>query len=200
MTTHKSVSCHECGEVKDVRAMYAVDVYWHPSDKTSDTIYVCKNMPSKMKKQYRYSWRDSCEELLTDSSWADFRFFTCDGCGRMICEQAPENGWHSQYRIVNDCAQICLRCYEEDLLENGTPREDFEAGKLPGMFFSSVDLQDWELVVDDAYIRGKDDARRVCDAAIAKIDAGYKCLVDYEHMAIGGLEGYVSLYAKLIEE
>ena len=84
-------------------------------------------------------------------------------------------------------------------MRDGTPREDFENGKLPGMFFNASDLVDWELVVDDAYIRGKDDARRVCDTAIEKIDAGYKCLVAYERMAIGGSEGYVSLYAKKIE-
>lgn len=199
MTAHKSVTCHECGETKDVRAMYAVEIYWHPYDTSPETIYVCKKATA-FRKDARYKWMESCEELLTDTSWADYRFFYCDGCNRMVCSQAPENGWHSQCRIVNECEQVCLKCYEEMLLEEGSPREDFEDGKLPGMFFNAGDLVDWECVVDDAYIRGREDARKVCDVAIAKIDDGYKCLVDYERMAIGGLEGYVSLYAKKIED
>ena len=198
MTAHKQVTCHECGDKKDIRAMYKLEVYWHPFDEKSETIHVCQKA-TWAKKDKRYRWLDSCEELLTDTSWADFRFFTCDGCQRMICEQAPENGWHSQVRYVDEM-QFCLKCYQENLLYNGVDREAFEKGQLPGMFFSASELVDWERIVDDAYIRGKDDARRVCAKAVEYIDRGYKVLVDYERIAIGGLAGYVSLYAKRKDE
>jgi hypothetical protein len=193
---HKSVTCHECHDTKDVRAMYALEVYDHPSDALPKTIHVCKRA-TWTKKNARYSWLESCEELLTDSSWADFRYFTCDLCNRMICEQAPENGWHSQVRYLGDGdVAVCLTCYQEMLLRDGIEREVFERRQLPGMFFSSVELSDWTRIVDDKHIRSKADAKDACAIAIDYIDRGYKVLVDYERMAIGGLEGYVSLYAK----
>jgi len=117
----------------------------------------------------------------------------------MVISQCPSNGWHSYVRIVDDCDEVCLKCYEEGIYENGLPVEQFRAGKIPGMFFNRGELEehgyqpvdDWQ----DKHIRGQDDADRFCAAAIRLINEGRKVAVDYESMAIGGLEGYVSLYA-----
>jgi len=199
MAKQQQVECHECGDVKSIRAMYQYQVYNHPFDETPITIHVCKNA-TWAKKDTRYGWLQSCEELLTDHSWADFRYFTCYSCDRMICEQAPENGWHSQYRMVDDEFQICLKCYQEQLFSEGVSREQFEDGVLPGMFFDSgeVRAEGFEEVIGFDYVRvaGKQDAYRVCNKGIELIDAGHVVLVEYERMAIGGLEGYVTLWSK----
>ena len=196
----KRIECHECGRKKFKYQMYEVEVYDSPWDEVPKTIYVCKEMPEPFKKYYGMTYRESCEELLTDTSWAAFRYFTCDACQRMVISQCPSNGWHSYMRIVNECEQICLKCYEEDLYENGIPRESFEQNKIAGMFFNRGDLQEHGYEPVEGYqgffVRGTEDAKKFCAKAIELIASGHKVAVDYERMAIGGLEGYVNLYTK----
>jgi hypothetical protein len=96
--------------------------------------------------------------------------------------------------------EICLSCYEKIILEEGIARERFEAGRLDGMFFNEQDLEDAGYVMvedmENFYIRTECDVERYCREALKYIDDGYIVVTEYEHMAIGGLEGYQTMWAK----
>ena len=130
----------------------------------------------------------------------DFNYFTCYDCGRKICEQNPRNGWHVQFREYDDYEKICLSCYQKNILENGIDREVFENGRINGMFLESgiAEENGYEQVDGFVYnhIVTREDARKFSDKALELIDSGKKVIVDYESMAIGGSEGYVTLLAK----
>jgi hypothetical protein len=141
----------------------------------------------------------SCLDKLTDDSWSDFRYFDCPVCNRLVVGQCLDNGWRS-YRKIYAGEEICVKCYQEIKLENGEDREIFEEGKIPGDFFNASDLNahGWSLVpgMGDRHIDGKASAWAFCKMALTMIKKGYKVLVDYDSMGIGGGEGYVSLYCK----
>jgi hypothetical protein len=192
--------CFECGRIRPGNMMYQVDTYDTPFDKLPQTVWVCKCKPS-LGKGYGRVYAEDCLELMTDHSWGDFRYFDCPVCGRFICEQNPRNGWHVQYREYpyESGEQICLRCYEETILEDGHEREVFEAGQIPGMFFSHGNPEPieagYEIVEDfDHYHVGN--PQPVLDKAIELINTGHKVVIGYESMAIGGLEGYITMFSK----
>lgn len=193
------VKCWECGIEGAISNFYKYELYDTPWDDTPRIAYLHKRIPAALKKDSPFKYIDSCSELLDDHSWADFRYFECVECQRMICEQNPRNGWHTQYRYWGedgDGEQICLRCYEKEVLENGIPREKFENEQLPGMFFSGDNSEplDAGYEKEGTYFVG--DATPVCAKALELIDSGHKVVVGYESMAIGGLEGTVSLFYK----
>lgn len=203
MVEDSQVECQECGAFGRVgRRMAAVEVYDSPWQVEPTIIYACVNPSS----EYHGGAMDvigrfgACVDLLTDTSWADFRYFTCEWCERMVISQCPSNGYHSYVRIVNECEQVCLKCYEERMFDEGLPREDFEAGKIPGMFCDRSELEKHGFETVDGFetarIASTEDADRFCARAMALIDTGHVVAVDYESMGIGGSEGYVSLYAK----
>jgi hypothetical protein len=162
---------------------YSEEVYYRPFDEESHILYFCS---------------EECLDRMTDSSWSDFRYFWCNECNRWVCEQNPSNGWHGQYREL-DCELVCLKCYEEIILNNGISREKFEEGKLHGMFLSTDNSEAREAgfkEVDGFVDYRVGDEKPVCDKAMSLIDDGYKVIVAYESMAIGGLEGYITLMVK----
>ena len=59
--------------------------------------------------------------------------------------------------------QICVRCWQENILENGHEAEEFARGQVPGDFYNHQDLSshDWVLVqgMSHVYITGKESAR-----------------------------------------
>ena len=145
---------------------------------------------------------EECREHNEDSSWTDFAYRYCDGCSRCICERSPRNGWHTHFRIVNECELLCLKCYEEEILEKGCEESSFSSGMIPGVFFSQDNHEplDAGYEVVDGYgycsIASSTQAKQFCDAAIRLIESGNKVVVGYERMAIGGLEGCVTMFAK----
>ena len=195
------VECYGCNLEGAVGQMYRLELYDHPFDTEPKIRYVHKKVPTAIKKGDSWMARhESCEEFITESG--DFDYFTCDGCYRMVCRQNPSNGWHTQYRDhFGD--QLCLKCYEEMILENGMDREGFEENTLGGMFFSGDNHEPLDagyLVDERVYnklIRGGSDAKEVCKIALDYIDKGGKVIIGYESMAIGGSEGYVTLFYKL---
>lgn len=199
MSNH-TAECHECGTRRLKTNMYKFQVWDRPFDENYREIYVCIETPKAVKSGGgSLKYIDSCEELLTYSSWADFRYFTCIECERLICEQNPSNGYVIQFRILEDgYSRICLKCYEEKLLRYGVSIEALEAGTLPGMFLNDTDLRDagFSLMLDDKKVAGKDSAKAICDYGIEEIKRGRVVIISYERMAIGGLEGYVSLWSK----
>ena len=193
-TNKVKLDCYECGEVIKKNEEYiTLEVYDSPFDEKSKTIHL--HIENNISNHYRIS----CEEALYDEQWADFRYLECPICQRTIVRQCPTNGWHSYVRDYED-EEICLSCYEQIILKEGIARERFEAGKLDGMFFNEQDLKDagYEMVADmeNFYVRAKSDVERYCSAALKYIADGYLVVTEYEYMAIGGLEGYQTMWVK----
>ena len=206
--------CEVCGEETTKGNGYEIELYDTPWDDTPRMVWVHGEnhhadgdyQPNTfadrhykeglgIKRGYPYG---DCLDLLSDTGYADFRYFECVDCGRMVCEQNPCNGWHSQYRDTEE-GQICLKCYETAILRDGVDREALESGKLPGMFFSRGNSEATE--AGFAVVEGFEDVfigdpQPTIDKALSLIDAGNKVVIAYESMAIGGLEGYVTLLAK----
>jgi hypothetical protein len=120
----------------------------------------------------------------------DFAYYYCDGCNRYVCGQNPSNGWHSQIHVHDGWIE-CNKCYEERVLSEGI-NSDFD-NNLPGQFFNDKDIEanGWQIIND--HVKG---SKQVIDTVAKLINSGRKVLINYERMAIGGLEGYVSVYIK----
>jgi DNA repair protein RadC len=186
--------CYQCGEpIMRTEDFTTLEVYDSPWGKP-------KEIHLHVDNEIREDYGISCEQALYDEQWSDFRFFNCSICNRIIIRQCPSQGWHSYVRETEDGEEVCLRCWEEDIYENGLPREKFEKGQIPGMFYNRRDLEGhgFERVpgFDNFPIKTGFNARAFCDAAIRVMDEGCLVAVDYERMAIGGLEGYVTMWAK----
>gem|GEM_PF-3295258 len=142
---------------------------------------------------------DDCGDIyLYEEPWA---YFLCNKCDREICEQNPRNGWHIQYRSYEG-ETVCLRCYEELILENGVEREKLEQGLIPGMFFSYGNREPLEAGYRESpefsnfFVRTEQDAKSFIKRALSLMDDGKKVVICYENLAMGGGEGYVTLMAK----
>ena len=193
------VKCDECNEEGAIGSMYKVELYDHPFDTVPRIAHFHKKIPAKFKNDSNYKYNESCYDLLFQHG--DFNYFTCIGCERIVCEQNPSNGWHIQYRTVGG-ELMCLRCYEQMILDDGVGREGFEEGHLEGMFFSGDNHEplDAGYIIDERVnnkrVGGNETAKEICVMALAYIDAGEKVIIGYESMAIGGIEGYVTLFHK----
>jgi hypothetical protein len=137
----------------------------------------------------------------------DFAYFDCECCGRTICEQNPSNGWMTQFRIVNECEYICLKCYEEDLFKNGIDLDEvLRTETIPGMFFNTDDLKregfevfdDMDGVMVGSGRVGYSDPNNFFSRIKNKYDELKSKIVifEYDSMSIGGLGGYVTVWAK----
>lgn len=122
----------------------------------------------------------------------DFQYYYCEGCQRYVCGQNPSNGWHSQVHILERGIE-CNRCYEERVLRDGI-NEDFN-DDLPGQFFNDKDIEGagWTCEHNNLFVDRKDYAVSLVKGLI---DKGNKVLINYESVAIGGLEGTISIYVK----
>lgn len=141
----------------------------------------------------------------------DFAYFTCVNCNRSICEQNPKNGYMIQYKIIFDCEQICLKCFELDMFENGVDLDEVLEGQTlkSGSFFSDSELSEngfspVESFQNELVGMGQIGSRSEKDffSKMGKVIDGEglrdkdAVIINYESMAIGGLGGYVSLWAK----
>jgi hypothetical protein len=165
------------------------EVYQTPWQTNPDTVVLHINNKAP------YGEYESCEEAHGDSGYKDFSYFYCEDCNRWICRQNPSNGWHTQSRIVGDCFEVCLACYEKSILENGVDPEDLRNGHIPGMF--GPDAEEAGYKKDEGFIDYfVGDPKPFIDKALELIDGGAQIVVEYETMAIGYLEGYVTMWAK----
>lgn len=137
----------------------------------------------------------------------DFAYFDCECCHRTICEQNPSNGWVGQYRWISDCERICTKCYEEQMMSEGVDIDDMlENKKIPGLFASSSELEDagFERVegMDGVLVGSGYSGYQSEDVFFQKIRDRYDELkskivfIEYDIMAIGGMGGYVTVWAK----
>lgn len=144
------------------------------------------------------------EQCETDYLYTgDFQYRQCGECSRMVCQQNPSNGWMWQFREHAELGDICLRCYESEILRNGQPRCDFESDHIGGgMFFNGGNPEPKAKGFREVpgfrnfYVTGSDTARRYNAEAIELIDRHYKVITCYESLAIGGLEGFITMMAK----
>jgi hypothetical protein len=101
-----------------------------------------------------------------------------------------------------DDEEICLRCYQEHIFENGVEREKLEAGEIPGMFFNYGNPEPKQAGYEevpgfsDHFINDERSADAFRRKALELMSSGYKVVIGYERLAIGGSEGYVTLMAK----
>lgn len=113
------------GEIWDIKLYkeraYGVELFDTPWEETTEPTY------------FGNAYLADCYRGVIYSK--DFAYFTCDGCGREICEQNPRNGWHVQRRIINECEVICLKCLQEMLLADGVKPEEVgkPTKKLPAL-------------------------------------------------------------------
>ena len=192
-TSDKTAKCEEFGIVCFEEDMILRDMWSRPFDSApGETNFSCYH---------------AYDCMIGGVYSKDFRYFTCECCNRTICEQNPSNGWHVQYRIVNECEQICLKCYEEDLFKNGVDLDEvLEKETIPGMFFNTSDLEREGfsilkgmdgVMVGSGYSNYSDPKN-----FFNKIRGMYEELKDkivifeYDTMAIGGMGGYVTVYCK----
>ena len=192
----RTAECHECGErFHKGESKQILKIYDDPWADQPRTIAVHDQNDDESE---RYS--GSCLDKLTDTSWADFRYFLCDCCQRLVISQCPDNGWRSYQKDTPDGQVICVRCWQENILENGHEIGELSEGIVPGDFYNHQDLSshDWVLVqgMGHSHITGQESAKRFADRALELIDEGNKVLVNYDAMGIGGGEGYVSMYIK----
>lgn len=187
----KTTVCAECGEkFKRGEAKQVVEVYDDPWAVKPRIIAVHSDYTGDDDKD-SYG---TCLDKLTDTSWADFRYRVCEDCGRMVISQCPSNGWRSYFK-----GEICVKCYQGQVLKDGHGSSSFLLGKIPGDFFNKEEIgaNDWAPVPGgDCFINGSASSERFCDLALKLINDGQKVLVDYGAMGIGGGEGYVTLYCK----
>lgn len=187
--------CFACDRLvrKGGQGCYEMEAFDSPFDKVGTTVYMHRSAPDLG--DFGNYFVESCLDLMEDQSWADFRYFTCDHCYRWVCRQNPAQGYHVQYRWLEDGGdEVCLRCYEEHILENGVDREAIENGQLPGMFFSSGNPEPLEAgyhqILDHA-----SDIDFVRDTVLAAMDNGNQVVIGYERLGLGG-GGEVSVFVK----
>ncbi len=183
--------CHTCGEkMKRGQAFQELAIYNDPWLTKPSTVRVHTENDDR---------HGDCLDKLLDTSWGDFRYFACAACHRTIIRQCPSNGWRS-YVKERDGAEICVKCYQDEVLESGETIDKFEHGIIPGDFYNEWDIKGngWKSIdkLGNFFFSGSGSAKRFCDSAIGLINQGKKVLVDYDSIAITGEEGYVSLFVK----
>lgn len=155
-------------------------------------------------KSPRMAWfcSDECEQAYCSSG--EFDYLICEACARRVCEQNPHNGWHIQFRHNENLGYICVRCYQDEILKNGQPRADLESGSIyGGMFFSWGNTEPKDAGFQevagfrDYFVEGLESARKYNTHALSLIDGKCNVLTAFDRLAIGGLEGYITMMAKL---
>lgn len=145
---------------------------------------------------------NECEEAYIHAD--SFGYRECEACYRTVCQQHPGNGWQWQFREHPELGEICLRCYQEEILEKGQPVQDFiDDTKIHGgMFFSSHNREPlnagFEPVegFENYFIHGRTRTAIYNEKAFELIEKGYLVVTGFERLAIGGLEGYITMFAR----
>jgi len=81
-------------------------------------------------------------------------------------------------------------------------RDKLEAGQIPGMFFSHGNPEPKEAGYfelpgyTEFFIKDPGSVEEFRSKALEMIDRGFKVVIGYERLGIGGGEGYVTLLAK----
>ena len=147
---------------------------------------------------------DECEEAYIHAD--SFGYRDCASCERTICQQHPGNGWQWQFCEHEDLVEICLRCYQDEILENGQPRSDFESvrhrppGTIKGgMFFSYGNAEPKKAGFDKVqafayyFVNHAQLASRYNDPAKRLLKTGACVITCYQPFGLAGHEGSVTM-------
>ena len=147
---------------------------------------------------------ENCQEDFT--SLGEFPYVECEECDRLVCYRNPRNGWDVQFRNhprKKNRGDVCVSCYKDIVLRKGQKEKDFvdDSERIHGgVFFSHSDLEQAGFVSDPDFthfhVRCGNDAEKFNNQAANRIAEGKKVVVDWGSMAIGGFEGYISLFVK----
>jgi hypothetical protein len=151
---------------------------------------------------YNTPWETSCETTWFSSDFAadcyrgiiyskDFAYFDCPECGRTICEQNPRNGWMVQYRWLGDCEQICTSCVEKQMFEIGD--DEMIGGAL---FMDDGELREHGFMPDREYYINTSANEEAYRTRLNELRKTHHVITCIDSMAIGGLEGFVTIYIK----
>ena len=188
---HEKLVCRECGEAilagEEHTVMEVFDSPWGPPLEIAVHADNADNP------------RDTCESRLTDTGWADFRYFDCDCCGRRICRQSRDNGWHSHVRLYSG-REICLGCFRAIQLWEGASRESFERGRVEGMYYANGDLTAYGYEPVREFfgyeLEDEETLNCYCRAAIGLMDRGYAVVNEFDLMQIGDRQGHVTMWVR----
>lgn len=132
-------------------------------------------------------------------------FTQCQTCRRTICEHVK--GLHANFRSHTRLGHACLRCYEREVLTCGQPREDYETDVIRGgMFFNHANPEPKNAGYTEVngfknyLVKSHQDANTYNEKARELIDTDHRVLTALERMAIGGPEGYITMFAKRGED
>ena len=200
---HECWACGVDGYAVDRDKAYNVrpiEVYDSPWDEEAKIIWT----HDSERRPVPYDVAQSCAEAIESDGLTDFHYFMCEACGRTVIARCPQNGWNGYIRIINDCEQWCLACVESTLKEEGIAgfpgelEELFEYGRLFGMFFNVSELEGegWLATEQRTFVDGEESAMRLAKEANRLHDQGRLIIIGYESLAIGGSEGYVTLFSK----
>ena len=130
-----------------------------------------------------------CEEQFMEG------YFHCECCQRQV---ATNNGYETYYRWISDHEIICIKCYEELMLEEGQPASDCEGeGISGGSWFSEDELRENGYRKFKRYfIGGESDAKEYNFDMSLFMDFHIQVITKFESLAFGGFEGSVSMWIK----
>ena len=181
-------TCYECFVEKPIAHMMMFNLYDSPWDELPKEKWLCDT-------NYDDDY-GSCADKLTDNSWSDFRYSECDICQRLVCNQSPKNGWHVQMMWYKD-EYICLKCYEKEMFLYGIDEDTIDDRSLSGMFFNYDELEEQGFKRDSIHFAASTyDAIHINARMRELISEGNYVLLNYERMAIGGLEGDCSIWKR----
>lgn len=200
---HECWACGDNGYAIDRERAYnvrPVEVYDDPWATEPDIIW-CHDSE---RRPVPYDVAPSCMGAIESGHLTDFHYFMCDACYRTVIVRCPRNGWHSYARIINECEQWCLACVEDTLRAEGIAgfpaelEELFESGRLFGMFFNDGDLEGdgWAATGYRTFVNNEESAIALATKVRRLHGEGRLVIIGYESLAIGGSEGYVTLFSK----
>lgn len=143
---------------------------------------------------------ESCKTEFFESPY-HFAHQFCEKCEEWIPKHNPQNGWRGFF-VSFEGDTVCVGCYQNHLLENGQPEDDFirSSSIKGGDFFSTSELREagYEEVegLTRFRIRSKNDAREFNARAAQMVTYSSKVITSYDSLGLGGIEGYVTLWAK----
>ena len=189
-------TCYVCDGRYHHTQMEELEIFDSPFDAVGTDIHVCTEV--------REGSDHTCRSYLTSSGWGDFHYQKCSCCERIICVRNPKNGYHTHFRDADEAfGQICLDCYQNNILVNGVDKEQLKQGKLPGMFFrgDNRELHDagFYRVKDSVFINSEASAKSLADDALERMKSGHIVVLSYERMSTFGGEGYVSMWVRIPE-
>jgi hypothetical protein len=172
--------CDNCNERNIVNEEYAAEHYNSPFATESKTHVYCS---------------EECLEASENGD--DFTYRYCDSCNRSIIIQCPSNGYRG-YFVFDDGESICVKCWQDDAIENGIAKEKFEKRTIPGDFFNDDDLEKagYKKLFDHVFVSTGESILAFNRKALDAIYCGYKVVSSIESSGMG-LEGYVSLWGKI---